>query len=132
MKPMTEKMTKPANIEVDELTVQTISASLKKHRISFYIQVTHQSLNSLVHVVVELVVASKRNQCSQTQAIREEDLRDRINPHFRLSKFRQVGCNVELDAFHCTGKCNASEQENRQQNVWKESGEVDDLKVIIC
>ena len=30
MKPTTEKMTKPANIEVDEFTVQTISASLGK------------------------------------------------------------------------------------------------------
>lgn len=85
MKPITEKMTNPANIEVDELTVQTISASLKNTTVNITCKSQTTSSNSLVHVIVKLVVTSKSNQSSQTQTIREEDLRHRINPHFRLS-----------------------------------------------
>lgn len=40
----------------------------------------------LVHVVVELVVASQSDQCSQTKAIREEDLRYGVDPHLKTIK----------------------------------------------
>jgi hypothetical protein len=57
MNPMTEKMTKPANIEVDELTLHTISASLETKTIRNCHKTSPRI--SLVDVVIELVVASK-------------------------------------------------------------------------
>lgn len=54
----------------------------------------------LVDIVSEFIVASKGNQCSQTETIRKKYLSNSINPHFGLTKFCQVRCDIELYSFH--------------------------------
>lgn len=129
MKPTTEKMTKPANIEVDEFTEQTISASLEVIRVTTVNTSRARKLNfySLVHVVVVLVVAAEGDESSQAQTVREENLRHGIDPHVGLAELRQIGRDVELDALHGAGQCDASEQEDGQQDVGEQRGEIHDL-----
>lgn len=125
MNPMTENMTKPANIDVDEFTVQTISASLDQLNDEKSLRTAFETL--LVNVVGELVVASKGNKCSQTQAVREEDLRHGVDPHLGLPQLGQVWRDVELDAFHGTGQSDATDQQDGEKDVWEQSGEIHDL-----
>jgi hypothetical protein len=74
------------------------------------------------------IVASKSHQSSQTETIREEDLSYSVNPHLRLSKFAEVGRDVEANSLHCTGECNATNEKNCEENVWEEGSEVNNLK----
>lgn len=81
----------------------------------------------LVNVVRELVVASQGNKCSQTQAVREEDLCHGVDPHLGLPQLRQVWRDVELDAFHGAGQGDATNQQDGEKDVREQSSEIHDL-----
>lgn len=89
-----EKMTKPANMLVQELMQQTMMESLKRReRVS--VKETHQrrpqtSTSLLVHIVVVSVVASQRDERAQAEAVGEEDLSRRIQPHLPDSRRSSV------------------------------------------
>lgn len=81
-----EKMTKPANMLVQELMQQTMMESLRR-RGGVSETGSHQrrdregSGSLLVHIVVVGVVASQRDERAQAQAVGEEDLSGRVQPH---------------------------------------------------
>lgn len=82
----------------------------------------------LVDVVRELIVASEGNKCSQTQAVREEDLCDGVDPHLGLPQLGQIRGDVELDAFHGAGQSDSTDQQDGEQHVWEQSGEIHNLR----
>lgn len=87
--------------------------------------------NLLVHIVGEFIVTAECDKCSEAEAVREEDLRHCIDPHLGLSQLGQVGCDVELDALHGSGKCDAADQKNCEENVGEECGEVNNLEMTL-
>lgn len=93
---------------------------------STWIHSTHDQ-GVFVHVISELIVAAQSDQRTQTQAVREEDLGDSVDPYFRLHQFGHVGHHVELDALHGAGEGDSSDQQHSQQEVWEQGGEVDHL-----
>lgn len=101
----------------------------------------------LVYVVVELVVAAQSNQRSQTETVREENLRYGINPHLcenslmldyrskalleetnlRFTKLGQIRAHVEFDTLERSRQSNATDQQDSQQEVREQGSEVHDL-----
>lgn len=84
-----EKMTKPANMLVQELMQHTMMESLyrprqSKHFLKMAKQPNNKDVgNLLVHVVVVGVVAAQRDERAQAQAVGEEDLSGCIQPHLQ-------------------------------------------------
>lgn len=86
-----EKMTKPANMLVQELMQQTMMESLKRTEGVESVKETHQprpqkNTSLLVHIVVVSVVASQRDERAQAEAVGEEDLSRRVQPHLPDSR----------------------------------------------
>ena len=48
------------------------------------------SLDLLVHVVVELVVAAQRDHGAEAQTVGEEDLRGSVDPHLDKTKHNHI------------------------------------------
>ena len=100
----------------------------------------------LVHVVVVLVVGAQRHDGAQAEAVGEEDLGGGVNPHSRLRRWYylaapqrahgtrylgqlgEVGHEIEVDAVRGPLQGHAAEEEDRQQEVGEEGGEVDNLQ----
>lgn len=99
-----EKMTRPANMLVQELIQQTMMESLKgTEQIS--VKETHRwgwraSSSLLVHVVVVRVVASQRDERAQAEAVGEEDLCRRVQPHLLDNEHN----HVRLEAAEAWGR----------------------------
>lgn len=75
---------------VQELMQQTMMESLKRTE-GVSVRETHQgrpqkSTSLLVHIVVVSVVASQRDERAQAEAVREEDLSRRVQPHLPDSR----------------------------------------------
>jgi hypothetical protein len=68
MKPRKEKMTVPANMEVQEFTVQTISASWKEKENDLEWQA------HFVDIVVVFVIRAEGDDSAEAKAVGEEDL----------------------------------------------------------
>lgn len=106
--------------------------------------------DSLLHVVVVLVVGAERDERAQTETVREENLRRRVNPHlndetesvsaneqiaFRrcFPAYPRVGESVEFraevisDSVAGSWKRKSSEEQNDEQHVREERREVDHL-----
>lgn len=83
--------------------------------------------NSLVHVVIVLVVGPERNESSKSEPVREEDLCHGVDPDLGVAQFGEVGHEVELDAEEGAGQCDASNEEDREEDVGEQGREVDHL-----
>lgn len=95
-----EKMTKPANMLVQELMQQTMIESLKRTE-GVSVTETHQrrppkSTSLLVHIVVVSVVASQRDERTQTEAVGEEYLSRRVQPHLPASRHASAFIHIGL------------------------------------
>ena len=81
----------------------------------------------LVHVVVVLVVRAQRHDGTQAEAVGEEDLGGGVNPNAGVAQFGEVGHQVEVDPVRGALQGHAAEEEDEEEEVGEESGEVDDL-----
>ena len=80
-----------------------------------------------VDLVVELVVASKHDEASPGNPEGEEHLAGSIPPDIDLQHLLPFGDEKELDAFHCSIQCEATDQQRDEDQVGEGGGEVNHL-----
>lgn len=101
MKPTMEKMTKPANMLVQELMQHTMMESLCRPRQSRHFQKRQKRPkdgdvgNLLVHVIVVGVVAAQCDERAQAQAVGEKDLSGCVQPHLWRWERKRTRCATQ-------------------------------------
>ena len=80
-----------------------------------------------IAVVFEFVVASESDDSTNTQTIREKDLSGCVDPYFAILKFVESWYKEVFDTVPCTIECEAFDQEYEEQNVRKETCEINNL-----
>ena len=70
-----------------------------------------------IAVVVELVVAGKRQQSAEARAQRKEDLRGGIYPYLGILKLMPLRRQIVLDALIGARQANAAYQQNDEHNI---------------
>ena len=154
MKPRTEKMAKPANTDVQQLPKQTIKVSLensstiKKHEIEHvacfvYVDIFSyfqkhdislrqgRSRDTPDDVVVELVVASQRDESSTGDAKRVKNLDGRLHPDVDVAESVQVWHHVKPDALGGAWQCHAANQQDDEHQVGEQRREVHHLRAEV-
>ena len=79
------------------------------------------------YVVLELVVAGQGDHAAPGDAEREEDLDAGVRPHVDLQQLLPLWGEVERDPVHVAGKGGGTDQEDDEDAVGEEGGEVDQL-----
>lgn len=80
-----------------------------------------------IAVVLELVVAAESDDSAHAQSVREEDLSGCVDPDFAVRKLVESWYEQVFDTVPCTVERETFNQEYEEQDVGKETGEVDDL-----
>ena len=78
-------------------------------------------------IVAELVVAGQGDHAAPGDAEREEDLDAGVRPHVDLQQLLPLWGEVERDPVHVAGKGGCTDQEDDEDAVGEEGGEVDQL-----
>ena len=78
-------------------------------------------------IVVELIVAGEGDHAAPGDAEGEEDLDAGVRPHVDLEQFLPLWSEVESDSVHVSGQGGCTDQENDEDAVREEGGEVDQL-----
>ena len=82
-------------------------------------------------VMMELVVRSQCWQCTHPDAVRKKDLRRTIDPGRALFQLVPVDVDVVLEALHGPLKGQRPGEKDEHDEVWEESSEPDNLKLIV-
>ena len=81
-----------------------------------------------INIVVELVVGPQSQQCSDSDAIREENLRTTVDPAFAHCEAVPIRREEIFNSIKSSGKSERLDTENAQDDVGKHGREPNNLK----
>ena len=84
-----------------------------------------------INVVVEFVIRSKCQECSDSNSIWEKDLSATINPALACLQDFPIWCEQEFKSFKRSRKCQCFDAKDAQQYVRRDGWYPNDLKKLV-